>query len=63
MADRSPEKRDVLLATGDAVLGLAVPKDASESYLAARRQIENAIEQGHVKPLDLTDEEREAFKP
>lgn len=63
MADRSPEKRDALLGTGDAVLGLPVPDGASEHYLQARRATEAAIEQGKITALDLTDEQRQAFAP
>jgi hypothetical protein len=63
MADRSPEKQDALLGTGDAVLGLPIPEGASEHYLQARRATEAAIEQGKIKPLDLTAEERQAFAP
>jgi hypothetical protein len=63
MADRSPEKLDALLGTGDAVLGLAIPVSASEHYLNSRRATEAAIEQGKIKPLGLTDEERQSFAP
>jgi hypothetical protein len=59
MADRSPEKKDMLLATGDAVLGLPIPDDASETYLKHRRLTEEAIREGRVDTVEchLTDDQ------
>lgn len=67
MADRSPEKRDMLLGTGDAVLGLPVPEDASAHYLEARARTEKAIAEGRIDAVapETTEPEVEAapFRP
>lgn len=52
MADRSPEKRDALLGTGDAVLGLPIPENASEHYMRSRVATEQAIKEGRIAPVE-----------
>lgn len=52
MADRTPEKRDALLGTGDAVLGLPIPENASEHYLRSRLATEQAIREGRLEPVE-----------
>jgi len=52
MADRTPEKRDALLGTGDAVLGLPIPQNASEHYMKSRLATEQAIREGRLEPVE-----------
>lgn len=52
MADRTPEKRDALLGTGDAVLGLPIPENASEHYMRSRLATEQAIREGRIDPVE-----------
>ena len=52
MADRTPEKRDALLGTGDAVLGLPIPESASEHYMRSRLATEQAMSEGLVDPIE-----------
>lgn len=52
MADRTPEKRDALLGTGDAVLGLPIPEDASEHYMRSRLATEQAMREGRIDPVE-----------
>jgi hypothetical protein len=51
MADRSPEKRDTLLGTGDAIWNEPIPENASEHYLKARALAEKAISEGRLSRL------------
>jgi hypothetical protein len=57
MADRSPEKRDALLGTGDALLGLPIPDNASEHYMKSRRITEKAMKEGRLDPVDYVMED------
>ncbi len=52
MADRTPEKRDALLGTGDAVLGLPIPENASEHYMRSRLATEQAMREGRIDPVE-----------
>lgn len=58
MADRTPEKRDALLGTGDAVLGLPIPENASEHYMRSRLAAEQAMREGRLDPVEdmMSDE-------
>ncbi|TLX16256.1 hypothetical protein [Rhizobium sp. MHM7A] len=58
MAERTPEKLDALLGTGDAVLGLPIPENASEHYLRSRLATEQAIKEGRLDPVEhMMDDE------
>lgn len=52
MAERTPEKLDALLGTGDAVLGLPIPDNASEHYMRSRLATEQAIKEGRLDTVE-----------
>jgi hypothetical protein len=52
MADRTPEKRDALLGTGDAVLELPIPENPSEHYMRSRLAAEKALREDRIVPID-----------
>lgn len=53
MAERSKEKQDNLLATGDVVLGLPIPDDASETYLKHRALVDQRLAELGQGPLTI----------